>query len=38
LKVECFCFEERRLLAGEEVLMLILFFIEADMQSCVGKR
>ncbi|KAL1663806.1 cytochrome c oxidase assembly protein CtaG/Cox11-domain-containing protein [Schizophyllum commune] len=30
-KVECFCFEEQRLLAGEEVDMPILFFIDKDM-------
>ncbi|KAG8844613.1 Cytochrome c oxidase assembly protein cox11, mitochondrial [Tulasnella sp. 330] len=29
-KVECFCFEEQRLLAGEEVDMPILFFIDKD--------
>jgi len=30
-KVECFCFEEQRLLAGEEVDMPLLFFIDKDM-------
>ncbi|KAG7440020.1 uncharacterized protein BT62DRAFT_911507 [Guyanagaster necrorhizus] len=30
-KVECFCFEEQRLLAGEEVDMPILFFIDRDI-------
>jgi len=30
-KVECFCFEEQRLLAGEEVDMPILFFIDRDV-------
>ena len=30
-KVECFCFEEQRLLAGEEVDMPILFFIDKDV-------
>ncbi|KZP25220.1 hypothetical protein FIBSPDRAFT_734583 [Athelia psychrophila] len=29
-KVECFCFEEQRLLAGEEVDMPLLFFIDRD--------
>lgn len=29
-KVECFCFEEQRLLAGEEVDLPILFFIDKD--------
>lgn len=29
-KVECFCFEEQRLLAGEEVDLPILFFIDRD--------
>jgi len=29
-KVECFCFEEQKLLAGEEVDMPILFFIDKD--------
>jgi cytochrome c oxidase assembly protein subunit 11 len=38
-KVECFCFEEQRLLAGEEVDMPLLFFIDKDMlddPSCKG--
>ncbi|KAG5651363.1 hypothetical protein H0H81_008932 [Sphagnurus paluster] len=30
-RVECFCFEEQRLLAGEEVDMPLLFFIDKDM-------
>ena len=30
-KVECFCFEEQRLLAGEEVDMPLLFFIDKDV-------
>lgn len=30
-KVECFCFEEQRLLAGEEVDMPLLFFLDKDM-------
>ena len=30
-KVECFCFEEQRLLAGEEVDMPLLFFIDRDV-------
>ncbi|CAD6893808.1 unnamed protein product [Tilletia laevis] len=30
-KVECFCFEEQRLLAGEEVDMPVFFFLDADM-------
>ncbi|EEB91457.1 hypothetical protein MPER_10177 [Moniliophthora perniciosa FA553] len=30
-KVECFCFEEQKLLAGEEVDMPLLFFIDKDM-------
>jgi len=30
-KVECFCFEEQRLLAGEEVDMPVFFFIDVDM-------
>jgi cytochrome c oxidase assembly protein subunit 11 len=29
-KVECFCFEEQKLLAGEEVDMPLLFFIDKD--------
>ncbi|KAG8900121.1 Cytochrome c oxidase assembly protein cox11, mitochondrial [Tulasnella sp. 403] len=29
-KVECFCFEEQKLIAGEEVDMPILFFIDKD--------
>lgn len=28
--MECFCFEEQRLLAGEEVDLPILFFIDRD--------
>jgi cytochrome c oxidase assembly protein subunit 11 len=38
-KVECFCFEEQKLLAGEEVDMPILFFIDKDVlddPSCRG--
>ncbi|KAG9314988.1 cytochrome oxidase assembly factor [Chiua virens] len=30
-KVECFCFEEQKLLAGEEVDMPLLFFINKDI-------
>ncbi|KAF9048677.1 cytochrome oxidase assembly factor [Panaeolus papilionaceus] len=30
-KVECFCFEEQKLLAGEEVDMPLLFFIDKDV-------
>lgn len=29
--MECFCFEEQRLLAGEEVDMPLLFFIDKDI-------
>ena len=36
-KVECFCFEEQRLLAGEEVDLPILFFIDRE-SLCPGKR
>lgn len=38
-KVECFCFEEQKLLAGEEVDMPLLFFIDKDIledPACVG--
>jgi len=38
-KVECFCFEEQRLLAGEEIDMPLLFFIDRDIledRSCRG--
>jgi cytochrome c oxidase assembly protein subunit 11 len=28
--VECFCFEEQRLLAGEEVDLPVFFFIDRD--------
>lgn len=38
-KVECFCFEEQKLLAGEEVDMPLLFFIDKDIlddPSCAG--
>lgn len=40
-KVECFCFEEQRLLAGEEVDMPLLFFIDKDIlddPSCQNVR
>ena len=30
-KVECFCFEEQKLLAGEEIDMPLLFFIDRDV-------
>jgi len=30
-KVECFCFEEQKLLAGEEIDMPLLFFIDKDV-------
>ncbi|KAJ7455347.1 cytochrome c oxidase assembly protein CtaG/Cox11, domain-containing protein [Mycena galericulata] len=30
-KVECFCFEEQKLLAGEEIDMPLLFFIDKDI-------
>jgi cytochrome c oxidase assembly protein subunit 11 len=30
-KVECFCFEEQKLMAGEEVDMPLLFFIDKDI-------
>lgn len=29
--MECFCFEEQKLLAGEEVDMPLLFFIDKDV-------
>lgn len=38
-KVECFCFEEQKLLAGEEIDMPLLFFIDKDMlddPACKG--
>ncbi|OBZ72228.1 Cytochrome c oxidase assembly protein COX11, mitochondrial [Grifola frondosa] len=38
-KVECFCFEEQKLLAGEEIDMPLLFFIDKDVlddPSCRG--
>jgi len=38
-KVECFCFEEQKLLAGEEVDMPLLFFIDKDVlddPACQG--
>lgn len=37
--MECFCFEEQKLLAGEEVDMPLLFFIDKDFlddPSCRG--
>lgn len=30
-KIECFCFEEQRLLANEEVDLPVFFFIDADV-------
>jgi cytochrome c oxidase assembly protein subunit 11 len=30
-KVECFCFDEQKLLAGEEVDMPVFFFIDRDI-------
>lgn len=38
-KVECFCFEEQKLLAGEEIDMPLLFFIDKDIlddPACKG--
>jgi len=32
-KIECFCFEEQKLLAGEEVDMPLLFFIDKDFSD-----
>lgn len=32
-KVECFCFDEQRLLAGEEVDLPIFFFIDKDFMD-----
>jgi cytochrome c oxidase assembly protein subunit 11 len=29
--VECFCFEEQKLLAGEEVDLPVFFFIDSDV-------
>ena len=29
--MECFCFEEQKLLAGEEIDMPLLFFIDRDV-------
>jgi len=37
-KVECFCFEEQKLLAGEEVDMPILFFIDKDCLEDEGMK
>ena len=35
-KVECFCFTEQRLEAGEEVEMPVLFYVDADLPADVG--
>lgn len=37
-KVECFCFEEQKLLAGEEVDMPLFFFIDKDILDDPGAR
>lgn len=37
-KIECFCFEEQRLLAGEEVDMPLFFFIDKDFMDDPGMR
>ncbi|KAE8232466.1 hypothetical protein CF326_g2503 [Tilletia indica] len=37
-KVECFCFEEQRLLAGEEVDMPVFFFLDSDMLDDPSSR
>jgi cytochrome c oxidase assembly protein subunit 11 len=30
-KVECFCFEEQRILAGEEIDLPVFFFLDRDL-------
>lgn len=37
-KVECFCFEEQRILAGEEVDLPVFFFIDKDFLDDPGMR
>ncbi|KAG8932570.1 Cytochrome c oxidase assembly protein cox11, mitochondrial [Tulasnella sp. 417] len=37
-KIECFCFEEQKLLAGEEVDMPLLFFIDRDCLEDEGMK
>jgi cytochrome c oxidase assembly protein subunit 11 len=32
-KIECFCFEEQKLLAGEEVDLPLFFFIDKDFMD-----
>lgn len=34
-KVECFCFEEQQILAGEEVDLPVFFFIDRDVLESV---
>ncbi len=36
--MECFCFEEQKLLAGEEVDMPLLFFIDKDILDDASAR
>ena len=35
-KVECFCFEQQLLTAGEEVLMPVTFYVDADLPATIG--
>jgi hypothetical protein len=35
-KVECFCFEEQKILANEEVDLPVFFFIDRDVLECVS--
>ncbi|KAJ8540199.1 hypothetical protein K7X08_030118 [Anisodus acutangulus] len=32
-KIQCFCFEEQRLLSGEQIDMLVFFYIDPEFET-----